>query len=187
LETNDLIKGLKRGKRAAYEALYDQYAGLFVTICMRYASNSQEAEDLTQEAILKIIQNIDSFKNNGSFEGWMKRIVINTCLNEYRKHSLPLSAMDDMKEDELNEMASDFANGLDQLSAQELFAMITALPHGYRTIFNRVVMEGYSHKEVAETLKITESASRSQLTKAKLKLREKIIEANSYIYEQTGS
>lgn len=154
---------------------------------MRYASNSQEAEDLTQEAILKIIQNVDSFKNNGSFEGWMKRIVVNTCLNEYRKHSLPLSAIDDMKEDELNEMASDFANGLDQLSEQELFAMITALPQGYRTIFNLVVMEGYSHKEVAETLKITESASRSQLTKAKLKLREQIIRANIYSYEQTGS
>jgi RNA polymerase sigma factor (sigma-70 family) len=117
----------------------------------------------------------------------MKRIVVNTCLNEYRKSSLPISAMDEMKEDELNGMASEASNGLDQLSEQELLDMIVALPFGYRTIFNLVVMEGYSHKDVADELKITESASRSQLTKAKLKLREQIIAVNSFYYERTGS
>lgn len=187
LELKDLIKGLKRGKRKAYDFLYDQYAGLFYTICMRYASNQQEAEDLTQEAILKIVKNIDSFKNDGSFEGWMKRIVVNTCLNEYRKNSVPISAMDDMQEDQLNEMASSESNGLDQLSEQELLAMIMALPTGFRTIFNLVVMEGYSHKQVAEELNITESASRSQLTKAKMKLRDQIMAVNPYMYERTGS
>lgn len=187
MKTTELIKGLQHGKRNAYDALYDQYAGLFYSICLRYSNNSQEAEDLTQEAILKIIDKIDSFNNNGSFEGWMKRIVVNTCLNEYRKSSLPISAMDEMKEDELNGMASEASNGLDQLSEQELLDMIVALPFGYRTIFNLVVMEGYSHKDVADELKITESASRSQLTKAKLKLREQIIAVNSFYYERTGS
>lgn len=187
MDIKDLIKGLKRGKRQAYDALYDQYAGLFYTICLRYSNNQQEAEDLTQEAILKIVNNIDSFKNDGSFEGWMKRIVVNTCLNEYRKNSVPISAMDDMKKDQLNEMASNESNGLDQLSEQELLSMIMALPTGFRTIFNLVVMEGYSHKQVADELNITESASRSQLTKAKMKLREQIIAVNPYIYERTGS
>ena len=175
LTTEQLIKGLKRGKRRALNHLYDHYSGLFFTMASRYARSSQEAEDFTQEAFLKIFSNIGDFKEQGSFEGWMKRIVINTCLNGIRGKSV----FDEAEELDIEAHEASYqqdAKVLKAMEAEQVMKCIEQLPLGYRTIFNLIVIEGYSHKEVAAELNITESASRSQLTKARLKLKS-LIEA----------
>lgn len=155
-------------------------------MCLRYARSTQEAEDFAQEAFLRIFEKIDQFDNKGSFEGWMKRIVVTTCLNGIRGKQLvsePLHRDDDDDSYGMVEDASIFSD----LAAEDILKCIEQLPEGYRVVFNLVVLESYSHKEVAELLNISESASRSQLSKAKNKLKALVVNRNSVFYEQTGS
>ncbi len=180
LTTEQLIKGLKRGKRNALNFLYQEYSGLFFTIASRYARSSQEAEDFTQEAFLKIFSNVRDFKGNGSFEGWMKRIVVNTCLNGIRGQNVFNETQE--LEVEVHESAyKQEAEALESMGADQVMKCIEQLPIGFRTVFNLVVIEGYSHKEVAAELNITESASRSQLTKARMKLKTAIEALNTLV------
>jgi RNA polymerase sigma-70 factor (ECF subfamily) len=186
LTTDELISGLQKGKRKALIYLYDAYGKLFYTIAMRYSKNPQEAEDLTQEAFLKIFQKIDQFSHQGSFEGWMKRIVINTCLNGIRGKQIIHQPLHNDDGETMIEPIDD-TSILDDLAVDDIYKCIEELPYGYRMVFNLVVMDGYSHKEVADELGITESASRSQLTKAKQKLQALLLSMNSFYYERTGS
>lgn len=153
---------------------------------MRYAKNPPEAEDLTQEAFLKIFQKIDQYGFQGSFEGWMKRIVINTCLNGIRGKNMNHQPLHNDDGETMIEPIDD-TSILDDLAAEDIFKCIEKLPDGYRMVFNLVVIDGYSHKEVADELGIAESASRSQLTKAKQKLQALLLSTNGLYYERTGS
>jgi RNA polymerase sigma-70 factor (ECF subfamily) len=186
LTTDQLIKGLKRGKRKAFNHLYATYASLFYTMCLRYAKSSQEAEDFTQEAFVRIFEKIDQFDDRGSFEGWMKRIVVTTCLNGIRGKQLLNEPLHDEDDDDSFGMVED-ASIFSELAAEEILQCVEELPEGYRVVFNLVVLESYSHKEVAELLNISESASRSQLSKAKNKLKALVVTRNAVLYEQTGS
>lgn len=133
-------------------------------VCRRYAGNREDAADFMQEAFIKVFQNLKQFGFNGSLEGWIRRIVVTTCINELRKRKLTMD-IDDTPE-ALTPHTS-IPNGLNDLEMQELMNLIQGLPAGYRTVFNLYAIEGYDHAGIAEMLCINESTSRSQLVKAR--------------------
>lgn len=167
IEANILAR-VKKQDRQAQQALYDKYAPLFYSICLRYVKQPMDAEDVMIESFYKIFSKISQFKDQGSFEGWMKRIVINESLMRIRKKNnlnlhIELEKAYDTKEE---------AVALDQLQYEELLSLLEELPQGYRTVFNLYVIEGYKHREIAELLNISINTSKSQLILAKKRLRE---------------
>lgn len=171
MSDDELIKGCIRENRDCQRALYERFAGKMMTVCVRYTRHRLEAEDILQEGFIKVFNNISKFQNKGSFEGWVRRIMINTALSNYNKSSF---------KKELIGLA-DYQSGVEQpkaiqqLTADEIMAVINTLPDGYKIVFNLYVIEEYSHKEIAEMLDITPSTSRSQLVKARRMLQKKII------------
>ena len=168
----EIVKRLQKGDRKAQKQIYDKYSGLFYAICLRYASNTDEAWDLLQEGFIRIFFNIKSFKGKGSFEGWMKRIVINNAINHYYKDKKYRyhEDIDENYEIKSEDRLFDDAD----FTYEELLEIIRQLPSGYRTIFNLYAIEGYKHKEIAKILGISESTSKSQYHRAK-KILQKIL------------
>ena len=166
-ETN-LIKRCQRQDPSAQKTLYTKYADLFFGICLRYMKNSHDAEDAMVESFYKIFSKIDQFKHEGSFEGWMKRIVVNECLMKIRKSS-NLNLHVDI--DQAYNISED-AHIVSDLNYKELLILLDDLPKGYRTVFNLYVIEGFKHREIAEILSISINTSKSQLILAKKKMRE---------------
>ena len=141
-----------------------------LSICLRYIAQRDEAEDIMISAFTKIFQKIDQYKGDGSFEGWMRRIVVNDCLSQLRKsRNMYLESSIEMLETE-----PDFHLLEDHLEVEDLMRLISDLPIGYRTVFNLYAIEGYSHKEVAEALNIQESTSKSQLSRARVLLQKEL-------------
>lgn len=165
-----MIKGCMRHKSEHQRALYDQYAGKMFLVCLRYAKSHEEAEDILQEGFVAVFDNIHKFRFEGSFEGWMRRIIVNTALKTYHKQRFHNEQV------ELPDYDTHFEDpqAVWMLSTQELLQMIAELPDGYRVVFNMYAIEGFSHKEIAETLDISESTSRSQLLKARKMLQRRI-------------
>ena len=173
MKESKIIRGIEKGDHKVLRYLYDEYGGLFFGMAQRYLMEVSEAEDAVQETFIKIHKHIKSFEKKGSFEGWMKRILVNTCLNKVRYIS---------KNDSINEVNGDHreikASDEDiiaKLNAEEIVEAMQKLPPGYRTVLNLYVLEGYSHKEIGEMLGIQESASRSQLLKARNRLRRELM------------
>jgi RNA polymerase sigma-70 factor (ECF subfamily) len=137
---------------------------------MRYAAESNSAQDLLQEGFVKIFKNIDKFRGDGSFEGWIRRIFVNTCLEFVRKKA----NMYVVQDTETVKVEYQDENALQKLMKEDLMEMIQSLSTGYRTIFNLYVIEGYSHKEIAELLNVTEGTSKSQLARARYLLQKKV-------------
>lgn len=159
----DIIQGCLREDPKCQRMVFERFAGRLLAVCLRYARHQSEAEDILQEAFIKIFEHIREFQFKGSFEGWMRRITVNTALKHYqRKHftqeQTPLDQAPDVSED---------PQVYAQLGEKELLALIARLPDGYRLVFNLYAIEGFSHKEIAEMLGIQESTSRSQLVKAR--------------------
>ena len=150
-------------------------------LCKRYARSVQESEDMLQEAFVKVFNNLNKFSFKGSFEGWIRRIVINTCLRYLEKNKLNF---EDIGLVDYNTSNVIHSNALDILAEEELLNLISKLPDGYKMVFNLYVIEGFSHKEIAEMLNIGESTSRSQLVKARKILKELIIQYNDVYYEK---
>lgn len=165
------IEGCKRQDRLSQKHLYDAYADAMMMVCMRYVNNLQDAEELMLNGFLNFFKTIDRFVFAGvdSISAWLKKIMVNECLMFLRKKGLRL-----VDEGHAAELAQE-ENHLDRLAAHELFNLITGLPTGYRTVFNLFEVEGYSHKEIAAMLNITEGASKSQLSKAKKQLQKTIL------------
>ena len=164
----NLLLRVKKQDPIAQKALYDKYASIFYGICLRYIKDAAEAEDVMIESFYKIFTKIDQFNESGSFEGWMKRIVINQALMQIRKNSnLNLHVNIDHAND-INERAT----AITDINHAEILELMHDLPVGYRTIFNLYVVEGYKHREIAEKLNISINTSKSQLILAKKKLRE---------------
>jgi RNA polymerase sigma factor (sigma-70 family) len=161
-----IIEGCKRSETRFFEALYHRYAPRLMTIALRYANTTFEAEDILQEAFLKIFQTLPSYRYQGSFEGWLKKIVVRTAINHFHKHKkhFPMANPEYEGESESDVSSEEI---IDHLSAEELIRVIQSLPEGYRLVFNLYEMEGYTHKEVAAMLGIEEGTSKSQLAKAK--------------------
>jgi RNA polymerase sigma-70 factor (ECF subfamily) len=174
---NELIQGCLREDRRAQRAVFDRYAGKMMSVCLRYARHRMEAEDLLQDAFIKVFDNINRFEGKGSFEGWIRRIVINTALKNVSRHSFQKEGIG---LENIVETSAD-PTVFSQLSENELLTMISRLPDGYRVVFNLYVIEGYSHKEIGDLLGIEESTSRSQLVKARSVLQNQVLKAQRVI------
>lgn len=165
-----IIAGCRAGDRKYQELLYQRFASKMFTVCMRYAAESHSAQDLLQEGFVKIFKNIEKFRGEGSFEGWIRRIFVNTCLEFVRKKA----NMYVVQDTETVKVEYHDENALQKLMKEDLMEMIQSLSTGYRTIFNLYVIEGYSHKEIAELLNVTEGTSKSQLARARYLLQKKV-------------
>lgn len=172
MEEKELINRLLKKDRAAQKILFEKYSALFYGICLRYAYTNDEADDILQEGFLKIFFNIRKFSGFGSFEGWMKRIIVNNAINyyhkfyKYRYHTDVTEIQTTQSDDKLFD-ENDF-------SYDELLKIIKELPPGYKQVFNLYAIEGFKHKEIAEALQISENTSKSQYHRAKKILQEKI-------------
>ena len=168
----EIIKGCIQEDNKCQRELFQRYAGIMFAVCLRYARHRMEAEDLLQDAFIKVFNNISRFKGEGSFEGWIRRIVINTALKNYQKSSFQKEriGLEDFEESTIEPSI------YSALGEGELMDQIAKLPDGYRIVFNLYVIEGYSHKEIAETIGIGESTSRSQLVKARKMLQGQILD-----------
>ena len=143
----ELIQGCRKGKRKAQEALYRQYAPKMMGICRRYSKNAAEAEDVFQEGFVRAYKYIGKLEKSGALEAWLKRVFINTAINYYQKNK---KHHDHVNYDFVYNSNDDYENIISNLSNQELLALVNQLPNGYRMVFNLYVMEGYTHKEIAE-------------------------------------
>lgn len=175
-----LINGCIREDKAAQYALYKAYAGKMLAVCKRYARTDLEAEDILQEGFIKVFDNVSRFRGNGSFEGWIRRIMVNTALKLYRKSSFKNEVIG--IEDDYDQ--AEEATVIDKISSAELMKLVGGLPEGYKVVFNLFAIEGFSHAEIAETLGVNEGTSRSQLAKARRWLQKKIQESQEVVYER---
>jgi RNA polymerase sigma-70 factor (ECF subfamily) len=139
-------------------------------VCLRYAANVEEAEDVMQEGFIKVFKKISSFRGEGSFEGWIRRIFVNTAIEQYRKKTY-LRPITEQEEDTVE---GKYLSVLDSLAEKDIIKLVQKLSPGYRTVFNMYVVEGYSHKQIAEQLGISEGTSKSQLSRAKQILQESV-------------
>lgn len=175
-----IIEQCLKNDRASQKKLYESLASKMYAVCLRYASKRVSADDILQEAFIKVFKYLPTFNFTGSFEGWVRRIVVNTALDHIKKYAEPLDDIDEASSDETLISVND---AIAQISTQELFALIQSLPEGKRMIFNLYAFEGYSHKEIAQLLGISVMTSKGQYSKAKKILQEKIMNLNHISYE----
>lgn len=167
-----IIERCKNYDRKAQKELYDVYSPILLGICIRYSKSRQEAEDILQDGFIKILTKINDFKGDGSFEGWMKRIVVNTAISHFHKNKKHNEIYDI---DEINETdIKGHSFGSSDFTKEELLNVINSLPEGYKVVFNLYAIEGYKHKEIADMLNINQNTSKSQYSRAKDKLRQKL-------------
>lgn len=168
--TYDVLQSCITGRRTSQELLYQYFAPRMFGICLRYAHDYPTAEDLLQEGFVKVFNKLHMFRYEGSFEGWMKRIFVNTAIEHYRKASSRKFFVE-------IEHASNLSvnnQALDNLATNDLLQLVQKLPHGYRTVFNLYAIEGYNHKEIGQMLGISEGTSKSQLARARAALQKNI-------------
>lgn len=167
---NKLIESCKSNDREAQYRLYNLLSGKMFAVCLRYAKHREAAEDLLQEGFVKVFTHIDKFRGEGSFEGWVRRIIVNTAVEHYRRSTkmYPMVNVEDVNRD------IPWVDTGENLELEDLMNMINKLSQGYKTIFNLYVVEGYSHKEIAEMLEISEGTSKSQLARARYLLMEMV-------------
>ncbi len=168
----ELVEGCRRHEHTAQQALYNQMSGKMFALCCRYVKDRMEAEDVLVTSFTKVFEHIGQFKGQGSFEGWVRRIVVNESLSYLRKNKsmyleTALEAAD--REPDLSNLSS-------HLEAEDLLKLIAELPAGYRIVFNMNTIDGYSHKEIAEHLGISENTSKSQLSRARSYLQARLVE-----------
>lgn len=171
-----IIAGCKKQKREAQKMLYEKYARKMYSICLRYCSDADLAQDLLQDGFIKVFANVNSFQDKGSFEGWLRRIFVNLALENLRKNKFVIQSSDDIQN--LPDVVDDSTEEeqMYKISENELLEMIQALPSGYSTVFNLYAIEDYSHKEIASMLGISEGTSRSQYVRARQLLQSKVRE-----------
>ena len=172
-ETFDLqlIESCRKGDRAAQKILYDRLASRMFPVCMRYVGDRTTAEDVLQDGFVTLFTRLDSYKGEGSFEGWARRIFVTTALMNLRKKDA-LKMSDELEA--IRGMKADTASQTQNIGYKELMKLVMSLPTGFRTVFNMYAIEGYSHKEIAEMLGITETTSRTQFSRARIWLQNKI-------------
>ncbi len=160
---SDLIQGCIRGDRQMQELLYQKYSSKMYGVCLRYSGNLEDANDLLQEGFIKIFKNLTKFRGEGSFEGWIRRIFVNTSIEHFRK-KVKLYNVTEVQENTIEDYD---LNILDTLAEKDIISLVNELSPGYKAVFNMHVIEGYSHKEIADMLGINEGTSKSQLARAK--------------------
>ncbi len=168
MSLNQLIDRCKKNDTKAQSELYQLFSGKLFALCLKYSRNYAEAEDHLQDAFLTIFDKINQFKHKGSFEGWLKRITVNTVLQQYRKEKVYDITQENMLEDVEVEVDED------NIPIQYLLKIIQELPDRYRLVFNLYVLDGYSHKDISDMLGITVGTSKSNLARARYILKETI-------------
>lgn len=175
----EIINGCRKQQRLFQEHLYKTHYGMFLKVCARYAKDMEDAEQLVNDGFLKIFRNIDSYKESGSFEGWMRRIMVNTCLDylksSYLKNSMQMQFNGNL---ESKEIRSYDADALSNIELKELVKLIQGLPHMTRTVFNLYVFEEYTHRQIGELLGISEGTSFWHVSNGRKLLQKKIISTN---------
>jgi RNA polymerase sigma-70 factor (ECF subfamily) len=179
VDIKDLIEGCKKGDPASQRALYTTHSYKMMGVCLRYARSREEAEDMLQETFIKVFSKIHTFKNEGSLEGWIRRIAVTTAINHYHSRKTKFNFTPYEEVEYTNSSSHTSGEVLDQLEAEELLDIINELPEGYRVILNLYAIEGYSHKEIADMLTISEGTSKSQLSRGKKMLETLLTRKNA--------
>ena len=171
LDDKELIKKCLKNSESGFDELYKRFSSKMFGVCLRYARNYHDAEDLLHEGFIRVFQKMKDYRGEGSLNGWMRRIMVTTAINYYRKKNTSLFELDSK-----DSLVSDenYEDGISYMSTKELLNYIQLMPDGYRTIFNLYVIEGYKHSEIAELLNISENTSKSQLLKARKALMIKV-------------
>ncbi len=167
-----IIEGCARHNRKAQQVLYDRYSRLLLGVCLRYASDKAEAEDILQDSFLKIYFNINEYSGTGSFVGWLRKVTVNTAITHYHKNLKYRYHVD--IDEYVSEETGVTSFEEDLFTSDELFRVLNELPSGYRMVFNLYAVEGYKHKEIAEMLGIDTNTSKSQYSRARAVIREKL-------------
>lgn len=170
ISESDLIKGCIEDDRRMQEELYRRFSPRMYAVCLRYAGNAEEAEDILQDGFIKIFNKLSSFRKEGSFEGWIRRVFVNTAIEHFRRKRY----LQPVTEKEENTLEGNYLSVLDNLAERDILALVQQLSPGYRTVFNMYVVEGYTHKEIGEMLGISEGTSKSQLSRAKVILQQMV-------------
>jgi RNA polymerase sigma factor (sigma-70 family) len=171
-DIKEIIKGCLSGDRRDQELLYRRHASKLYSVSLQYSGNDEEARDILQEGFIKIFENLENYKHEGSFEGWMRRIVVNTALEKFRsRHNLfRVDDIDAINEPEAEPDNEDYSG----LEAVDLLFIIRELPPKYRMVFNLYAIEGYSHREIGQMLGISEGTSKSNLSRARSILQRRV-------------
>jgi RNA polymerase sigma-70 factor (ECF subfamily) len=172
MEQEELIKACKRGERPAQKQLYEQHAPVMLGICYRYTSSIQEAEDVLQDAFVRVFSKLDQFREEGELGAWIRRIVVNCALNNLKKKQPKTSSWEDQPE---TEHPPADADPMITIQAKELANLIRQLPDGYRIVFNLHAIEGYTHEEIGKMMGIRTVSSRTQYMRARALLAQKLI------------
>ncbi|MEI9942673.1 MAG: RNA polymerase sigma factor [Chitinophagaceae bacterium] len=176
---SDLIRGCLAGDRRMQEELYSRFSPRMYAVCLRYAGNAEEAEDILQESFIKVFRKLDTFRSEGSFEGWIRRVFVNTAIEHFRRKRY----LQPVTEKEENTMEGNYLSVLDTLAERDIMELVQELSPGYRTVFNMYVVEGYTHKEIGDMLGISEGTSKSQLSRAKVILQDMV---KKYLEQRTS-
>lgn len=175
----DLITGCIEGNRLMQKELYDRYSPRMYSVCLRYAFDSEEAQDILQDGFIKVFNKLGSYRHEGSFEGWIRRVIVNTAIEYFRRRKYTQTIDDKYN----NTIDSKNHSALDKLAEKDIINLIQQLSPGYRTVFNMYVIEGFSHREIAEQLNISEGTSKSQLSRGRVLLQELV---NKFILDNKG-
>jgi RNA polymerase sigma factor (sigma-70 family) len=173
-----ILQGCLHNQPVAQRELYNRFSPKMLAVCYRFAHNREDAEDMLQEAFIKVFSQIHTFQNKGAFEGWIRRIIVHTCINHLKKNKRFNESVDIINANAIQVREESIPS---IVQAKQIVECIRLLPIGYRTVLNLYAIEGYSHKEIAEMLDVEESTSRSQYTRAKqmledILLKKKIIQ-----------
>jgi RNA polymerase sigma-70 factor (ECF subfamily) len=168
---SELIEGCRNNNRKFQEKLYQTFCGKMFAVCLRYAHTHEDAEDIVQEGFVKVFKSISQFRNEGSFEGWIRRIFVHTAIEIYRKNAKMFPIVELTPYRDVQNLNS---NAIDNMSADELMKMVQSLSSGYRTVFSLYAIEGFTHREIGEMLGISEGTSKSQMSRARILLQNMI-------------
>ncbi len=178
MNETEIIKGCLKNDRASQQALYDFYFSSMLGVCLRYANNEEQANDILHDAFLKVFLGLKGFSNTGSLEGWIRRIMVNTCIDRLRKskqnYQIVSTVHPDDKMIDIPDETTEQETMMD-IDKEDILKAVQQLTPAYRTVFNLYVIENYSHKEIADMLEISEGTSKSNLSKAKFNLRKNLI------------
>ena len=173
MNDSSLVKKCIEGDQRAQRMLFEKFAPKMLGVCMRYAKNTEQAEDVLQDGFVKVFTKLSHYKGDGSFEGWIRRVIVNTALDQIRKNT---KFQDNVALDDVEYKLELKGNVLETLAAEELMVLINDMPTGYKVVFNMFAIEGYSHKEIAKELNVSENTSKSQYSRARAYLKNKLEE-----------
>lgn len=175
MDDTTLVIECVKGNPRAQRMLFDRFSSKMLGVCLRYAKDSEQADDILQDGFVKVFTKLKDFKNAGSLEGWIRRVMVNTALDQIRKNGKTLG---DVSVEDVQYKIENNDHIAEQLMAEDLLKLINSMPDGYKVVFNMFAIEGYTHNEIADTLGISESTSKSQYSRARAYLRERVSDAD---------